>query len=50
MTIILAILIAFTLGVALGCWALARSINWMLSKGIMDIFYHGQRSDEFRLW
>lgn len=49
-TILAAICISMLLGIALGCWLTVLSINYLLSRGVMDIFYNGERAEEFRMW
>lgn len=45
-----AICISMLLGVALGCWLTVCSINYLLSRDVMTIFYNGGRAEEFRMW
>lgn len=44
------IAISMLLGVALGAWLLSCSINYLMSRGVVDIFYNGERAEVFRMW
>lgn len=44
------IAISMLLGIALGCWLTVCSINYLLSRDVMTIFYNGERAEEFRMW
>lgn len=44
------IVISMLLGVCAGAWLLVRSINYLMSRGVVDVFYNGERAEVFRLW
>ena len=49
-SILTLVVISMLLGVALGAWLLSCSINYLMSKGVIDIFYNGERAEVFRMW
>ena len=42
--------VSMLLGVFLGGWLMVKSINYLMSRGVMDIFYNGKRAEVFRMW
>jgi hypothetical protein len=49
-SILAAIVLSMLIGIALGAWLLSCSINYLMSRGVVDIFYNGERAEVFRMW
>ena len=44
------IVISMLLGMCAGAWLLQCSINYLMSRGVLDLFYNGERAEVFRMW
>jgi hypothetical protein len=45
-----ALTLAALLGFALGFWLCLTAVNWLMSKGTLDVYRDGTRLEIFRMW